>query len=406
MERSDGQQALSYPIPSTAALEPPAEWARLRRECPVAKVTLPSGDSASLLTRYEDVKQVLSDPRFTRLLNADDAARISAGDSGGVFSDSLATTLPQSGDEHQRWRRAVVKWFTARRMAALRPGIEAMAERLIDEMTERGQPADLKAALAFPLPVWVICDLLGVPDSDRDSFAYWSDTMLNLTRYPQDEVAAAQAEFADYMSGHVTAKRARPTDDLLSALLDPAEAPGGGLSDRELVATGQALLVAGHETTANMIGKMVAMLLADRRRWEQLLTDRSLVRTAVEEALRFDANPGFGMPRYIGEAAEVAGTMLPRGTTVVCSMAAANRDEQVFGGAEDMVLDRSPNAHLAFGAGAHSCLGQALARTELQAVLEVLLRRLPALELAVPAEDLCPLEGLVVGGLSELPVRW
>ncbi|MGW7486397.1 cytochrome P450 [Streptomyces sp. NPDC054786] len=407
-ERSEGQeqQALSYPISGATALEPPAEWARLRRQCSVATVTLPSGDSASLLTRYDDVKQVLSDPRFTRLLNADDAARISSGDSGGVFSDSLATALPQAGEEHQRWRRAVVKRFTARRMAALRPGIEAMAEQLIDDMLGRGHPADLKAALAFPLPVWVICDLLGVPDSDRDSFAYWSDTMLNLTRYPHEEVAAAQAEFAAYMSGHVAAKRARPSDDLLSSLLDPGDAQGGGLSDREVVATGQALLVAGHETTANMIGKMVAMLLADRRRWEQLVQDRSLVRPAVEEALRFDANPGFGMPHYIGEEAAVAGTVLPRGTTVVCSMAAANRDEKAFGGAEDMVLGRSPNAHLAFGAGAHSCLGQALARTELQAVLEVLLRRLPTLELAVAAEELRRLEGLVVGGLREVPVRW
>ncbi|MFI0710469.1 cytochrome P450 [Streptomyces inhibens] len=406
MEQSDKQQALNYPIPSTTALEPPAEWARLRQQCPVATVTLPSGDSASLLTRYDDVKQVLSDPRFTRLLNADDAARISDSDSGGVFNDSLATAIPQAGEEHQRWRRAVVKWFTAKRMGALRPGIEAMTEQLIDGMLDRGHPADLKAALAFPLPVWVICDLLGVPDSDRDKFAYWSDTMLNLTRYTQEEVAAAQTDFADYMSGHIAAKRTRPSDDLLSSLLDSAGAQGGGLADRELVATGQALLIAGHETTANMIGKMVAMLLTDRRRWEQLVQDRSLVRSAVEEALRFDANPGFGMPRYIGEDAEVAGTVLPRGTTVVCSMAAANRDESAFGGAEEMVLGRSPNAHLAFGAGAHSCLGQALARTELQVVLEVLLRRLPSLELAVAAEDLRRLEGLVVGGLSEVPVRW
>ncbi|MEV1177715.1 cytochrome P450, partial [Nonomuraea sp. NPDC049784] len=145
--------------------------------------------------------------------------------------------------------------------------------------------------------------------------------------------------------------------------------------------------------------------LADRSRWGRLLADPSLVRTAVEEALRFDANSGFGMPRYIGEEAEIGGTV-PRGTTVVCSMAAANRDETTFDGAGEMDLGRSPNPHLAFGAGAHSCLGQALARTELQAVLEVLLRKLPSLELAVPVEDLRRLEGLVVGGLREVPVRW
>ncbi|WP_405387926.1 cytochrome P450 [Streptomyces sp. NBC_01102] len=406
MDQADAAQELSYPIAGTTALGPPAEWARLRQQCPVAKVRLPSGDEASLLTRYEDVKQVLSDPRFSRLLNADDAARISDSDSGGVFNEGMVTTLPQGGEEHQRWRRSVVKWFTAKRMAALRPGIEAMTERLVDDMLGHGHPADLKASIAFPLPVWVICDLLGVPDSDRERFAHWSDSILNLNRYTQEEVVASQVEFDEYMSGHVAAKRARPTDDLLSSLIGSRDTGSGGMPDRELVATGQALLVAGHETTANMIAKMVAMLLVDRSRWERLLGDRSLVRSTVEEALRFDANPGIGMPRYIGEDTAVGGTVLPRGTTVMCSMAAANRDGTVFDGAEDMMLDRAPNAHLAFGAGSHSCLGQALARTELQTVLDVLLRRLPSLDLAVPAGDLRRLEGLIVGGLAELPVRW
>ena len=403
---NDDAQVLNYPIPSATALGPPEEWARLRKGCPVARVTLPSGDEASLLTRYDDVRQVLSDPRFTRLLNADDAARLTDSESGGVFNSSMAQSLPQGGEPHQRWRRMVSKWFTAKRMTTLRPGIEAMAEQLIDGMVEHGHPADLKAHVAFPLPVWVICRLLGVPDTDRDRFAYWSDTLLNLTRYRQREVDAAQEEFTAYMAAHIAAKRAEPGDDLLSELIAATDPSGYRMSDAELVATGQGLLVAGHETTANMIGKMTAMLLADRRRWEQLLADPALVRSAVEEALRFDANPGFGMPRYIGEETEVAGTVLPRGTTVVCSMAAANRDENTFDDAGEMTLGRSPNPHLAFGAGAHSCLGQALARTELQAVLDVTLRRLPTLELAVAVEDLRQVEGLAVGGLRDVPVRW
>lgn len=403
MRQDATEQAPGYPFANPTALEPPPEWARFRRECPVAPVTLPSGDTASLLTRYDDVRRMLSDPRCVRSLAADDAARIS--EDGGVFSDSVATVLPQSGDGHQRWRRTVARWFTARRMAALRPGIAAMAERLTDEMVERGAPADLKASLAFPLPVWVICDLLGVPDSDRDRFAYWSDTFLNLTRYGREEIVAAQEAFVAYMSGHVAAKKDAPGDDLLSELMAGTDTERG-LSEAELIATGQALLVAGHETTANMIAKMTAMLLADRRRWERLLADPELVRTAVEEVLRLDPNPGFGMPRYLTEDTEAAGGTLPRGTTVVCSMAAANRDAAAFAGAEEMDLARSPNPHLSFGAGPHSCLGQALARTELQTVLEVLLRRLPSLDLAVPAEELRRVEGLVVGGLRELPVRW
>jgi cytochrome P450 len=403
---NESGQTLEYPIANEAPLEPPEEWATLRQKCPVARVRLPSGDEATLVTRYEDVRHVLSDPRFTRQLNAVGAARIAANESGGVFNSSMAMALPQTGEGHLRWRRMLSKWFTARRMMALRPEIEAMAERLTDEMVERGQPADLKASVGFPLPVWVICDLLGVPDSDRDRFSYWSDTLLNLTRYTQEQIDVAQAEFIDYLAGHIALRRADPGDDLLSELITGTDSDGYRLSDPELIATGQGLLVAGHETTANMIGKMMGMLLADRGRWEQLLADRSLVRSAVEESLRFDANAGFGMPRYITEATEVAGTVLPAGTTVVCSMGAANRDESAFGDADRMDLGRNPNPHLAFGAGSHSCLGQALARMELQAVLEVFLDRLPTLRLAVEGHELRKVEGLAVGGLRELPVRW
>ncbi|MEU6714572.1 cytochrome P450 [Nonomuraea sp. NPDC046802] len=403
---SQSEQVLSYPIPSREALEPPAEWAELRQGCPVARVTLPSGDEATLLTRYDDVKQVLADPRFTRRLNAPDAARVSDSEDGGLFNSEMAAIIPDSGEGHQRWRRLIGKYFTAKRMAALRPAMAEIAEQLIDDMVKRGRPGDLRADLGFPLPVYVICDLLGVPAADRDRFSYWSDALLNLTKFGKAEVDAARAEFFQYMSEHVAAKRAEPSDDLLSELIKESAAEGEGLTDLELLATGMGLLVAGHETTANMIGKMVSMLLADRTRWERLLADPSLVRTAVEESLRFDANSGFGLPRYLTEETEVSGTVLPRGTTVICSMAAANRDEDVFDGAVDMDLSRSPNPHLAFGSGAHSCIGQSLARTELQVVLEVLLRKLPSLELAVPVEELNRVEGLVVGGLSEVPVRW
>ncbi|OXM59848.1 cytochrome P450 [Amycolatopsis vastitatis] len=391
-----------FPFEAATALEPPAEWAEFREKCPVARVALASGDEATLITRYDDVKSVLSDPRFTRPTPADNAARVADTESGGVFNSEMATVLPQHGEEHLKWRRLLGKWFTAKRMNALRPGMAAMAEQLLDEMVAKGAPADLKAGLAFPLPVWVICDMLGVPDADRDRFAHWSDVMLSMTRYTQAEFDAAQAEFGRYMGAHIAAKRAEPGEDILSALI----AEGVDWSDATLTATGIGLLIAGHETTANMIAKMTAMLLADRSRWEQLLADPSLVRTAVEEALRADANAGVGMLRYLSEDFEVGGTVLPGGTTAMCSMAAANRDERAFENAAEIDLTRSPNPHLAFGAGAHACLGQPLARTELQVVLEVLLRKLPSLELAVPADELRRVEGLAVGGLRELPVRW
>lgn len=262
---------LRYPLSAKGALEPPAEWAELRERCPVARVRLPSGDEASLLTRYDDVKMVLSDPRCTRRLDAEDAARISESESGGVFNAPMATALYSAGQ--QRWRMMLTKWFTAKRVNALKPGIVAMTDRLVDEMIESGHPADIKARVGFPLPVRVICDLLGVPDTDRDRFVRWSDMMLNLTRYGQTEIDAAEAEFGAYLTAHLDMKRADPGEDLLSSLLTATDADGAGLTDIQLVATGQALLVAGHETTANMIGKMLAMLLSERRRWERLVAD-------------------------------------------------------------------------------------------------------------------------------------
>lgn len=390
---TQNEQTLQYPLAHESALEPSAEWAELRSKCPVASVSVPDGSEAKLLTRYDDVKEMLADPRFTRP-RADDG------------SPESAFSIPMSGEDHQRWRRLVGKWFTAKRMAALRPKMAGIADQLLDDMTSRGNSGDLKAHFAFPLPVYVICDMLGVPAADRDRFSYWSDNFLNLTRYSAQERQAAIEEFAAYMSGHIAAKRARPADDLLSTLIGESNGEGEGLTDAELLGTGIGLLVAGHETTANMIGKTVAMLLADRVRWERLLENPSLVRTTVEEALRFDANGGFGLERYLTEDIEIGGEVLPQGTTVVCSLGAANRDEHAFDNAAEMDQARTPNPHLAFGAGAHSCLGQALARTELQVALEVLLRRLPSLELDAPAEDLARVEGLLVGGLREVPVRW
>ncbi|MEU7832857.1 MULTISPECIES: cytochrome P450 [unclassified Nonomuraea] len=397
--------APDYPFRNPTALEPPEEWASMREGCPVARVRLASGDEATLLTRYEDVKQVLSDPRFTRHLDAPDAARVSADASGGSFAKRRTGMATSVGEGHQQWRRLVGKAFTVKRVMAMQPRMVAMSEQLIDAMVEQGAPADLVSGLGFPLPVWVICDLLGVPDEDRFRFPYWSDTLLNMTKFEQKEIDAAQADFNDYLTAHIAAKKAEPGDDLISALLALVE-EDGLMTEAVVLGTCQGLLVAGHETTANMIGKMVAMLLADRRQWERLLADPSLIRSAVEEILRFDANPGFGMPRYLTEEVEVAGTTLPAGTTVVCSLASANHDEDAFAQAGDMDLGRSPNVHLAFGVGPYSCLGQALARTELQTVLAVLLRRLPSLELAVPARELARREGLLIGGLQQVPVRW
>ncbi|MFD8281212.1 cytochrome P450 [Streptomyces solisilvae] len=398
---------IRLPLTGDGPLDPPAEWQRLRERCPMATAELPSGDKATYLTRYDDVKSLLSDARFSRPTATDNAARIAPDGAGGPAANGdTSLAIPDRGEPHQRWRRQVGKYLTAKRMTALRPGMVSIAESLVEDMVEHGQPADLKAAVGFPFPVYVICDLLGVPAEDRDRFSYWSDAFLNVSRYTTEETRAAHTELNQYMATLIAAKHTEPGEDLLSMLIAESAEEGEGLSDDQLLHTGVALLVAGHETTANMIGKMVSMLLADRTRWERLLADPSLVRTAVDEALRFDANLGFGLRRYLGEDVDLDGRILPGGTTVICSMPAANRDERVFADPDEMDLGRSPNPHLTFGAGPHSCLGQTLARSELQVVLNVLLRKLPTLHLAVPAKELQRVEGLLVGGLRTVPVGW
>ncbi|HEV7652338.1 MAG TPA: cytochrome P450 [Actinophytocola sp.] len=394
---------LEYPLANPSALEPSPEWERLRSECPVARIRLASGDEAVLLTRHEDVRAVLFDRRFERQLDSADAARISDEEEGGLFGGEVSIA---SGEGHERWRKLVSRYFTARRMNEMRPLIEARAEALVDDLVAREQPADLSAEFGFPLPVWVIGLLLGVPEADRDRFSHWSNVMLNMSRFTQDEINSSNAEFAEYLMGHIGRLRENPGEDLISELIKVTDAADGRLSEVELLLTAQGLLIAGHEATSNMIGKMFAMLLADRARWERLLADRSLIRVAVEELLRFDVNPGIGIPRYITDDIELSFGTLPAGSTVICHMGAANRDGETFDDAAELTLDRAPNPHVTFGGGHFSCLGASLARTELQVSLEVLLRRLPTLELAVPVEELRTHEGLLVGGLDRVPVRW
>lgn len=309
------------------------------------------------------------------------------------------------GEGHVRWRRILGRTFTVKRVRAMQLDIERLAHRLVDDMIAGGAPADLRSAFGFPLPVFVICELLGVPTEDRDDFSAWSDRVLSLTEYGRDEVKAAGLSLYVYMQRLVAEKRERPQHDLLSELVAYSD-DAGGLTEDELVSTGLALLIAGHETTANMIGKAVAMLLTPRTHWERLLDDRALIRTAVEECLRFDANLGFAMSRHVDEAIEVAGEPIEPGTTVWSVLAAANRDATVFDDPDRMDLRRSPNPHLTFGVGPHSCLGQSLARVELQTALAVLLERLPGLDLAVPVDELRRREGLLVGGLEAVPVTW
>lgn len=396
-----------YPFRSEVPFEPPREWAEVREHGPVVSVTLPSGDQAGLVTRYEEARMLLSDTRFSRQVPRDAGTRIAATADGGVFNRQAAAGLEMfEGAGHNRWRRLMAKSFTIRRVEAMRPGIRRIAEDLVDKMIADGPPGDIVAALGNQLPVQVIGDLLGVPETDRHRFRRWSDTILTLTRYTKEDADAARMEFGTYLAGLIEDKRRRPGDDLMSELVQVTDEDTDRLDLRELVITAMALLVAGHETTANMIGKMTAMLLADRRRFEQIVNDASIIPSAVDEVLRCDTNPSIGVPRFISEDTDLGGHQIPAGATVIVSPAIANRDPRRFPDPARMDLRRSNNHHLSFGAGPHFCLGAPLARAELQVVIETLARKLPSLRLAVEPGQLRVKTGLIVVGLEAVPVAW
>lgn len=396
----------NYPFDRDAVLEPPQEWAELRDRCPVASVRLPSGDTAQLLTRYDDVRAALTDPRFRR--GGPGAARVATTQDGGIFNRAAEGTDMREGDGHLRWRRLLGRSFTIRKMETWRPRVQRMADELVDDLLKSGSPADLSARFALPLPVRVICALVGAPSHDQDRFAHWSRVMLTLTRHSQEEVERAYREFDAYVSDLVDARRADPGDDLLSELTQVSDAEDGRLSHQELIATVRALLLAGHETTSNMIAIMTATLLAERERYQAVIDDPALIPGAVEEVLRLDTTLSvIGFPRVAAEDADLDGGTVPAGATVIPCRPAANRDPRRFDEPERFDPRRANAAqHLSFGVGAHYCLGQPLARLELQVALGTLTRRLPALGLRDGVDGLRLRKGLLSGGLENVWVTW
>lgn len=402
-----GDETVSYPFPRKVRFQPPEEWSAVRERGAVVTVTLPSGDTAGLVTRYEEARALLGDARFSRYLPSDQSARIATTEDGGVFTRQSATGLAMfEGPGHMRWRRLMSKEFTIRRVEAMRPGIREVAEELVGAMAATGSPADVVPAIGDQLPVRVIGDLLGVPEPDRHKFREWADKILSLTRFTKEDADTATAEVVGYFSQLIEAKQSEPGDDLISALLEVATADDGRLSKDELIITAAALFIPGHETAANMIGKMMATMLADCSRFRQVADDPSIVAEAVEEVLRFDTNPSFGLPRFISEDMTLGEQHIPCGSTMIVSPAIANHDPRKFSEPDRMDVRRQNNQHLSFGAGPHFCLGAPIARAMLQEALRALAVTLPTLRLAVSPEQLRIRTGLIVVGLQEVPVEW
>ncbi|MGW4210818.1 cytochrome P450 [Lentzea sp. NPDC004789] len=387
----------TYPFGSAAGLEVHPACAEARDAPGMMRIQLPYGEPAWLAVRYDDVRFVLGDRRFSRAMAvAADVPRMTPGklDSGMIVMDP---------PDHTRLRRLVVKAFTVRRVERLRPRIRQLAEDLVAAMVARGRPVDLVEHFALSLPVVVICELLGVPVADRPLFRAWSDAFLSTNKTTAEQFAADQKGFREYMSGLIAARRAVPRDDLMTALIE-ARDEHDRLSELELVDMCNGLLVAGHETTASHLPNFVVVLLTHPDRLAELRADLGLMPAAVEELMRFTPlSYGPGFPRYATEDVEVGGVLVRAGEPVVVDFAAANRDPRQFADPDALRFDRGENPHLGFGHGVHHCLGSQLSRIELQEGLRALLGGLPGLH--VEGDVMWKIE-MPVRGAQRMPVGW
>lgn len=388
------------PFPRPDLLDVAPLFRTLRETASVTPVRTPPGDVAWLVTGYAEVRALFADSRLGRSHpNPESAARISdAALLGGPMGDA-----ENERENHARMRKLLVPAFSARRMRALQAHVDELVADLLERLAEQERPADLHEALSFPLPVLVICELLGVPYADRGRFRTLSQQVALL--HDREAATAGLRGLGAYMMELIAQKRREPSQDVISDLL--AAQDEWGYADDYIAGLGAVLLFAGHETTVARIDFGTLLLLTHRGQRDALRSDPSLVGKAVEEILRM-AVPGntSGLPRYAHEDIDIAGVHIRSGDAVLLVSSAANRDPDMFEQPDTFDVSRSSNAHLSFGHGAHYCIGASLARVELQAVFSALLRRFPTLELAVPVDQLQLRSDLLTGGLKALPVTW
>ncbi|PRY29171.1 cytochrome P450 [Umezawaea tangerina] len=393
-------------FPTTRAegcpFDPAVGYTELREKDPIARVECPAGIDAWLVTRYDDVRTVLSSPGLSSAVpvmgHANSEVDLTqAGTPGSI--------IQSDGEAHSRLRRLLTSEFTVKRIQALRPYIQQLIDDHIDAMLASDEPADLVRDFALPIPSLVICELLGVAYEDRDQFQRQSAILTSVDVAPEVS-AQANGEIQQFVAQLVVSKMQAPTDDLISRLITRANESGQPLSVQELVVLALSLLVAGHETTANMIALSTVALLRNPDQLEELRANPDLVPSAVEEMLRYLSVVQFGLFRAITEDIPLGDETLRAGEWLVTSLASGNRDTSVFPDADSLDLKRKASAHLAFGYGAHQCLGQQLARVELQQVFSTLFTRIPTLRLAVPFEDLKFKDNTLVYGVRSLPVAW
>ncbi|MFI6505551.1 cytochrome P450 [Nonomuraea typhae] len=381
--------------------DPYASYDKLRESGPVHPIDFPPGMNAFLVVDHELGRAALNDPRLSKDISAFGAYfRQFAGDDDILFQSNMLQVDPP---DHTRLRRVVAKDFTPRRVEALRPRVQEITDELIDAMEMNGK-AELIDEFAFPLPIIVICELLGVPAEAREQFREWSGLLVT-PAFDQEGTArrrGAARNINAYFADLIAERRAQPRDDLVTALAGSDE-----LDERELLSTLTLLLIAGHETTVNLIGNGVLALLRNPDQLALLRGEPELLPSAVEEFLRFDGPVERSTPRFAAEDVELGGLAIPRGAMVHISLGAAAHDPAVTSLPHELDITRQDNRHLAFGHGVHFCLGAPLARLEGRIAVGTLLARLPGLELDCADEELTwRLTGSVVRGLTRLPVRF
>ncbi|MFC9701577.1 cytochrome P450 [Streptomyces sp. NPDC056943] len=372
-------------------------YAKLRASGPVHEVRMPDGYQFWLVVGHEEGRAAFADPRLAK---SPSVIGIRPPEEDVIGVHLLAADAP----DHTRLRRLVTGVFTGRRVEALRPRIERLTGELADAMEPAGR-ADLVDAYAFPLPITVICELLGVPAEDRDTFRNWSNELV--TPAGEDGYLGALEGFGGYLDGLIEDKRAAgPADDLLSGLIAARAEDGDRLSGPELRAMAYLLLIAGHETTVNLISNTVRNLLTHPEQLAALRADPGLLDGAIEESLRYDGPVETSTFRFTREPVTIGGTEIPAGASVLVAIGALDRDPARFPDPDRFDIRRDTRGHLAFGHGLHYCLGAPLARLEGRIALRTLLDRFPRLELDPEGDPWEWVPGLLIRGVRQLPVRW
>lgn len=391
-----------FPVtrPESCPFEPDETYTRLRADDPVSLVRCPAGMDAWLVSRYQDIREMLADQRLSSR---------AAGSNHMLPSYDMCDPLPGfmiqlDGEEHARLRRLLIGEFTVRRMEALRPYIQKITDEHIDAMLA-GSSADLVRDFALPIPMSVICEMLGVPYEDHEALQLDSEVLMSFEVDEAPREAASQ-RLEDYLAELIRQRIAEPQDDLLSRLIARGNETERPLSVEELATLGVLLLAAGHETTANMIALSMLVLLENPERMAALRAAPDTIGTAVEELLRYLSVIQFGLLRYATEDLTIGGTAVKAGEWLVAAVPSGNRDESVYAAPDTVDLGRQARTNLAFGFGAHVCIGAQLARIELQVALSTLLRRIPGLRLEKPlAQSEFKLNDIVYG-LRSMPVAW